>query len=187
VDLTTQGSRNIGATNAFRVMGPGWGGLVFALDVAKGAVAAHIPAVLLLVLGLADPSQFLLLRLAGGVAAILGHTLSPWLRFRGGKGVATSLGVFLAILPVATAVGFALWIILFLVSHYRVSVASIGASIVYPFLVWFLRGGASGRVALTAVAAAVSALVLVRHRENIRRILAGTERPIVEPRNGGDR
>jgi glycerol-3-phosphate acyltransferase PlsY len=187
VDLTTLGSRNIGATNAFRVMGPAWGGVVFALDVAKGAVAAHVPAALLLDLGMADPSRFLLLRLAGGVAAILGHTLSPWLRFRGGKGVATSLGVFFAVLPIATAVAFGLWILLFLVSRYRVSVASMGASVVYPFLVWFMRGDDSGRVALTGAAAAVSALVLVRHRENIRRILAGTERPIVEPRKGRER
>lgn len=186
MDLTTLGSRNIGATNAFRVLGPGWGGLVFALDVAKGALAAFVPTVLAAV-GWTGTSRLLLLSMAGGVAAILGHTLSPWLRFRGGKGVATSLGVFLAIQPLPTGIAFGLWIVLFLASRFRVSVASIGASLVYPFLVWFLFGGRSGRLALTAVAAAVSGLVLLRHRENIRRILAGTERPIVERRGGGGR
>ena len=186
MDLTSLGSRNIGATNAFRVMGPAWGGLVFALDVAKGALAASVPAIFVAV-GWAESSRLLGLALAGGVAAVLGHTLSPWLRFRGGKGVATSLGVFVAIMPLPTLIAFALWIVLFVASRYRVSVGSIGASIAYPFLVWFLRADGAGRIPLTVVAAAISALVLVRHRENIGRILSGTERPIVEWRNGGSR
>ncbi len=186
VDLTSLGSRNIGATNAFRAMGPAWGGLVFALDVAKGALAALVPTTFVAA-GWTEPSRLLGLQLAGGVAAVLGHTLSPWLRFRGGKGVATSLGVFLALMPVPSLIAFALWIVLFVVSRYRVSVGSIGAAIAYPFLVWFLRADAAGRLPLTAVAAAISALVLVRHRENIGRILSGTERPIVERRDGGAR
>jgi acyl phosphate:glycerol-3-phosphate acyltransferase len=165
-------------------MGPWWGGLVFALDVAKGAVAALVPAALVAA-SLAAPSHQLALSLAGGLAAILGHTLSPWLGFRGGKGVATSLGVFLAVLPLPTGIAFGLWVLLFVASRYRVSVGSIGAAAAYPFLVWFLRGGAPGRAALTAVAAAVSLLVLARHRENIARLLAGTERPIVQRRGGG--
>ncbi len=184
MDLTSLGSRNIGATNAFRVMGPWWGGLVFALDVAKGALAALVPAGFVAA-GWAAPTHLLTLSLAGGVAAILGHTLSPWLGFRGGKGVATSLGMFLAVLPVPTGIAFALWIVLFVLSRYRVSVGSIGAAVAYPFLVWFLRAGEPGRAALTAVAAAVSLLVLARHRENIGRLLAGTERPIVQRRRGG--
>ncbi len=165
-------------------MGPWWGGLVFALDVAKGAVAALVPTAFVAI-GWAPAPHLLALSLAAGVAAILGHTLSPWLGFRGGKGVATSLGVFLAVLPAPTGIAFALWVVLFVLSRYRVSVGSIGASAAYPFLVWFLRAGSPGRTALTVVAAAVSLLVLARHRENIGRLLAGTERPIVQRRDGG--
>lgn len=129
----------------------------------------------------------LTLSLAAGVAAVLGHTLSPWVRFRGGKGVATSLGVFLAIVPVPTLIAFGLWIALFLGSGFRVSVGSIGAAIAYPFLVWFLTAGGGGRVLLTVVSAAIAAFVVVRHRANIRRLLAGVEPPILRKREGDAR
>jgi glycerol-3-phosphate acyltransferase PlsY len=182
VDLASLGSRNIGATNAFRVMGPAWGGLVFLLDTAKGALAALLPPWLFA--GAAGP-VVAWLPLAGGIAAVLGHTLSPWLRFKGGKGVATSLGVFLAILPVPTLIAFGVWIALFAASGFRVSVGSIGAAIAYPALVWLLGAGSAQRGAMTVVAAALALFVVLRHRENIRRILAGTERPILGRGAGG--
>jgi glycerol-3-phosphate acyltransferase PlsY len=119
--------------------------------------------------------------LAGGVAAILGHTFSPWLRFRGGRGVATSLGVFLAIIPVPTLLAFAVWVLLMILTR-RVSVGSIGAALAYPFLVWFLLARDPHRVVLTAITALVSILVIVRHKANIQRLLAGTEPPL---RRGG--
>lgn len=184
VDLTALGSRNIGATNAFRVLGPAWGLFVFLLDVGKGSLAALLPRWLPLETTLLPP---LALALAAGVAAVLGHMLSPWVRFRGGKGVATSLGVFLAIVPVPTLLAFGLWIALFLASKFRVSVGSIGAAIAYPFLVWFLAPGGTGRALLTAVSAAVAVFVLLRHRENMRRLLAGVEPPILRKREGGAR
>ena len=184
MNLTSVGSRNIGATNAFRVMGPWWGGLVFALDTAKGALAALVPRWLFSAGG---GALSVWLPLGGGVAAVLGHAASPWLRFRGGKGVATSLGVFLAILPVPTLLAFGLWILLFVASGFRVSVGSIGAAIAYPLLVWFLGAASAQRGALTAVAAALALFVVVRHRENIRRILAGTERPILGRGAGGSK
>jgi glycerol-3-phosphate acyltransferase PlsY len=176
VDLRTLGSKNIGATNAFRVLGPRWGGLVFALDVVKGLVAVLLPRQFAHSFG-ATSGQALTAALAAGVAAILGHVFSPWLRFRGGRGVATSLGVFLGIVPIPTALAFALWVVLLLVSR-RVSVGSIGAALAYPFLVYALATGVP-RGVVTGVAAAVAALVILRHTANIRRILSGTEPPII--------
>ncbi len=179
------GSRNVGATNAFRVLGAHWGLLVFALDAAKGFLAATAPLWLTRALGNAsDPDLNLAARLAGGVAAIAGHVFSPWLRFRGGRGVATSLGVFLAIVPIPTLLAFVFWIALVALSR-RVSVGSIGAAIAYPALVFLLLRGDPHRVLLGAISAAVALLVIARHRANIERLLAGTEPPILGPKTGG--
>ena len=180
IDLRTQGSKNIGATNAFRVLGPRWGGLVFALDVAKGLVAALVPRWLA---GSATPDAVLMAQLAAGVASIFGHVFTPWLRFKGGRGVATSLGVFLGIIPVPTALAFLLWVILLFVSK-RVSVGSIGAALAYPFLVYALAKDMP-RGVVTAVTAAVALLVILRHTSNIRRLLSGTEPPFIGARREG--
>lgn len=183
VDIRAHGSKNIGATNAFRVLGARWGALVFALDLLKGlaaVLAAKMLAVEAAPPGPTDAMHFLTFSLVGGVAAILGHVFTPWLRFQGGRGVATSLGVFLGIVPWPTLLAFALWAVLFAISK-RVSVGSIGAAVAYPALVWFL-GSEGSRGIVTAVAAAVAALVLVRHIPNIRRLLSGTEPPTISAR-----
>ncbi|HET7497307.1 MAG TPA: glycerol-3-phosphate 1-O-acyltransferase PlsY [Candidatus Eisenbacteria bacterium] len=164
VDLRTVGSGNIGATNAIRGLGPRWGGLVFAIDTAKGAVAAllgggHVPTAL-----------------AAGAAAILGHVFSPWARFKGGRGVATSLGVFLAILPIPALLALAVWIVLFALSR-RVSVGSLGAAIAYPLLVLWLAPHDEYRLARVVAGILVALLVVIRHIPNIRRLAAGTEAP----------
>lgn len=164
------GSRNIGATNAYRVLGARWGILVFVLDAAKGFLAASVPALL-------TSAGVFTASLAAGVAAILGHVFSPWLGFRGGRGVATSLGVFLAIVPVPTLLAFLLWIALVSVSR-RVSVGSIGAALAYPFLVFLLLHDDPHRTLLACITALVSLLVIVRHKANIQRLLAGTEPPL---------
>jgi acyl phosphate:glycerol-3-phosphate acyltransferase len=177
VDLRTLGSKNIGATNAFRELGPRWGGLVFAIDVAKGLIAALVPRWLASAWGSPTADAVLAAELAAGVASILGHVFTPWLRFKGGRGVATSLGVFLGIVPVPTALAFLLWVILLLISK-RVSVGSIGAAFAYPFLVYALSTGVS-RGVVTAVTAAVALLVILRHTGNIRRLLSGTEPPFI--------
>lgn len=185
VDLRTVGSRNIGATNAYRALGAGWGVLVFLLDAAKGSLAAVAPALLASATALAaSRNGVLFAQIAGGVAAILAHVFSPWLRFRGGRGVATSLGVFLAIVPLPTLLAFAVWIALMAVSR-RVSVGSIGAAIVYPFLVYFTRRDDPNRIALVITSAVVALLVIVRHKANIGRILSGTEPPLLGRRTGG--
>lgn len=185
VDLRTVGSRNVGATNAYRALGAPWGVLVFLLDAAKGFLAAAAPALIAPALALAPlPDGLLFARLAGGIAAILGHVFSPWLGFHGGRGVATSLGVFLSIVPVPTLLAFAAWVALVAASR-RVSVGSIGAAIVYPFLVFFVRRGDPDRFTLVLASAVVAILVIVRHKANIGRILSGTEPPLVRRKTGG--
>lgn len=184
MDLREHGSRNIGATNAFRVLGARWGAIVFAIDLLKGLAAVFLSRFLATSRsGAPDdvlPSLLLPLALVAGVAAILGHVFTPWLGFRGGRGVATSLGVFLGIVPVPTLAAFTLWAIVFTLSR-RVSVGSIVAALAYPFLVFFLTSGPA-RALVTVVAAAVAALVIVRHIPNIKRILNGTEPPTIRAR-----
>ncbi len=174
------------------MLGARWGILVFALDAAKGFLAALAPFLLAPMFrlhfapgGLFSGSTFdtlLMASLAAGVAAILGHVFSPWLGFSGGRGVATSLGVFLAIVPDPTLLAFGLWIALVLVSR-RVSVGSIGAALLYPVLVFFLRRHDPHQILLVSITALVSLLVIVRHKANIERLLAGTEPPL--GRGGG--
>ncbi len=185
VDLRTIGSQNTGATNAYRALGARWGVLVFALDAAKGFLAAAAPALLASALGLSVSHHGLLMaKIAGGIAAIVGHVFSPWLRFRGGRGVATSLGVFLAIVPVPTLLAFAAWIALFAVSR-RVSVGSIGAALIYPFLVFFAKRGDTDRTALVIASGVVALLVILRHKANIARLLSGKEPPLLGRKGEG--
>jgi glycerol-3-phosphate acyltransferase PlsY len=185
VDLRTAGSRNIGATNAYRVLGARWGILVFAIDAAKGFLAAASPALLARATGAAAGADTLLgATIAGGLAAILGHVFSPWLRFRGGRGVATSLGVFLAIGPIPILLAFGVWVLLVLLTR-RVSVGSIGAALAYPFLVFYLLRGDPHRVLLCVIATAVALLVILRHKANIQRLLTGTEPQISRTKRGG--
>lgn len=182
VDLRTAGSKNIGATNAFRVLGAPWGALVFLLDALKGFAASVVPR---LVSGGslgALPPELVVPTLAAGIAAILGHVFSPWLGFKGGRGVATSLGVFLGILPRPTLLAFGLWILLVAISR-RVSVGSIGAAISYPFLVAWGTARDPQRGVFIVVSAVIALLILLRHLPNIRRLLQGTEPPILGARS----
>jgi glycerol-3-phosphate acyltransferase PlsY len=183
VDLKGAGSKNIGATNAFRVLGPTWGGVVFFLDAAKGYIASIVPlltAPAAVIAGSGNGLSEALIpsALAAGVAAILGHMFSPWARFRGGRGVATSLGVFLGIATIPTAIALGLWIALFAVSR-RVSVGSIGAAIAYPFLLLWLVPAGAYRVPIVAIGAAVALLILIRHIPNMKRLLQGAEPPLI--------
>ena len=188
VDIRTQGSRNIGATNAGRVLGRPWGIAVFALDVAKG-----LGPVILCGMFLKDhaatwgvaPGALNLAWLGCAAACILGHTLPVYLRFRGGKGVATSLGVVLGLFPHLTIAGvlaFFVWVIVTLTTRY-VSVGSICAALALPILVvgsLLRRGGATLHEDWPFVVFAIIAggLVIYRHRGNIARLRAGAEHKI---------
>ncbi len=179
VDIRTVGSGNIGATNVGRILGRGASALVYLLDAAKGfASAGLLPRLLGLEPGL--PSAL------GGVGATLGHCFPVFLRFRGGKGVATASGVLLALDPAAFAVGGLAWVLL--ISLVRiVSVASIGMAFAFPLAVLARDPADALRAHLPVLAASLllASLILVRHRANLRRILEGTE-PRIGRRLGKD-
>lgn len=193
VDLRAHGSGNIGATNAMRVLGKRLGSLCFALDVLKGLLPTLLLGLWLGVAGNRFPTTgqaFTHLGLAA--ATILGHVFPVWLRFRGGKGVATGFGAMLGVFPQITvpALGaLAVWIVCARATRY-VSLSSIAAACCLPLFIVVgamlaSRGEAVGAFEAASrawpywtVGLAMALLVVVRHRENIRRLLAGTERKI---------
>ena len=161
VDVRKSGSGNVGATNVARVLGKRQGVYTLIADVAKG----FIPAFIALQLGLTAAIAALV-----GTAAFLGHLFPLFLRFKGGKGVATALGVFLALAPLATAILILLFAGVMLVSR-TVSLGSMVAAAAAPAVFWYLSYG-TGLIASSAFLAVV---IIVRHRGNIQRLLAGTE------------
>lgn len=173
IDLRREGSGNLGATNAFRVLGWQLALPVLIFDLLKG----WIPAFFFPGWAGVAPEW----ALAFGAAAIVGHVFSIYMRFRGGKGVATSAGVFLAVAPLAALAGVVVWAAL--VAGTRiVSLASIVAALVVPLVVWTVQG--SGAVLWLSVG--LAAFVVYAHRANIRRLLAGTEHRFGS-RAGGER
>jgi len=184
-DLRKIGSGNVGASNVARAMGRKWGYLCFFLDVAKGlAPTLAAGAVLRHAADFPTPLHQAAW-LAAGAGAILGHVFSFYLKFRGGKGVATALGVVLGIWPYFTWAGlaaFALWVAVTLTSRY-ISLASITAAAAFvPLFVvinWLVLGRSPAALwPLGLFAAAMAALIVIRHISNIRRLLAGTETKI---------
>lgn len=164
VDLRQHGSHNIGATNAWRTLGKGPGFLVFFLDMLKGLLAVWLGEMLV---GTPLVMNFC------GVLAIVGHSLSLFLRFHGGKGVATGLGVILMLMPKVMGIVFLVWLLLVLATRY-VSLGSIVAAALVPVLA--LVFGYPALYVVFGVLAA--ALIIVRHRSNITRLLNGTENRI---------
>lgn len=182
VDLRKAGSGNVGATNVGRCVGRPWGILCFVLDVAKGLLPALLAGMLLRGDGdQAPPPLQQAAWLGVGCGAILGHVFSFWLGFRGGKGVATSLGVVLGVYPYFTFAGlgaFGVWIAVTLLSRY-VSLGSVAAAAAFVPLFLLCNGERSWRLwPLLAFAAAMVALIVVRHRENLRRLVRGEENRI---------
>ncbi len=175
VDLRKTGSGNIGATNVFRCVGKGWGVFAFLLDAVKGFVPAFCFP--LLMTGAPD-----WLGLACGVAAVAGHNWPVWLGFKGGKGVSTSVGMLLGIAPAAAGVGLAVFIVTVVLTRW-VSLGSILAGVAVPAAgLWFygIPEPLLARNPLLAGALFVMGLlVIVKHRANLKRLLAGTEPRIV--------
>lgn len=163
VDLRSQGSGNIGATNVFRCVGKPWGIACFILDALKG----FLPAALFPQMAEGLPAWAGLLF---GAAAILGHNFPVFLKFKGGKGVATSAGVLLGVAPLAVLVGLLTWGIVFFISGY-VSLGSILAAVAVVIAGWTLGYDRTTAVALTLL----GLLAIYRHRANIQRLIAGTE------------
>lgn len=176
IDIREHGSGNIGATNVLRVLGKSWGYLVFALDAGKGLVAVRI-AFEMAALLIPQNSQRELVGIAAGLACILGHTFPVWLGFRGGKGVATSAGVLLGLMPLAMVSVLAVWLLLFQITRY-VSLASIGAAVALPIFVYlYLRLKFLMGPSLLPFSILIAGVVVWRHRSNIQRLWQGKEQP----------
>lgn len=163
IDLREHGSKNLGATNVYRVLGWRWAIPVALIDIAKGA----IPVALFGRWAAGGPW----LAVALGIAAVLGHVFSPFMRFKGGKGVATALGVFLALAPVAVLIALPVWGGSLWFTGY-VSLASLVAAASFP--VW-VKLTAPGAVPAFWASIALAVLIVYSHRANVQRLLAGTE------------
>jgi glycerol-3-phosphate acyltransferase PlsY len=164
IDLRDHGSRNLGATNVYRTLGWRYAIPVGLVDIAKGAV----PVLLLA----PQVSQSQLFALACGIAAIVGHVFSVFVRFRGGKGVATAAGVMLGLAPLALGIAALTWIVVLKLSGY-VSLASIAGAAVFPVAVYVLDR--PDRPEILWLDALVAVAIIWFHRANIRRLLNGTE------------
>jgi glycerol-3-phosphate acyltransferase PlsY len=169
-DVRAQGSGNIGATNVMRSGAKGLGILTFVLDGAKGYAAVIVAYIL--ARG-KDPTTLHYLAIAAGLFVILGHIFPVWLRFKGGKGVATAFGVFVALCWPAALTALGLWIAVVFLTRY-VSLASILAALVLPFLTLWLSPSRYGYAAEAAIFVCCY-IVVAKHHQNILRLIQGTE------------
>jgi glycerol-3-phosphate acyltransferase PlsY len=174
VDVRTVGSGNIGATNVLRVLGKKWGYPVFAIDMLKGFAAVRFAFLLVNHWPEAKPyAEYI--AILGAIMSVIGHSFPIWLRFKGGKGVATTAGALTGLMPLAVPLVFLVWIIVFEITRY-VSLASIIAAIALPIIAGLLaRWKFVDTWALIYFSLMVMALVLWRHRSNFSRLLKGTE------------
>lgn len=201
INIFEHGSKSPGATNVKRVLGKKAGNTVFALDAIKGALAAGWP---LLVARWAaataanvrdaegwivytanvkvlTPDLVIPVAVTGLLAAVIGHSFSCFTRFKGGKGVATSAGGFVVLMPVVTLIALAVWLATFYGSRY-VSLASIFAAIAMPVAAFFLKQ----HTLVVILAAVIGAFVIILHRANIKRLLNGTENRFVKKTASAD-
>lgn len=201
INIFEHGSKNPGATNVKRVLGEKFGkrgkragNIAFFLDALKGAVAAGWPLWFLpgtVVVTTVTPSEGTItteqvtafshnematLAIIGLVFALIGHSFSCWTRFKGGKGVATSAGGLLVLLPIPAVISVVIWVIVFEVSRY-VSLASIIAAVALPAAAWLIPGNP---LAFAILATVMGFFVILRHRSNIGRLLNGTENKFVK-------
>jgi len=180
VDILKEGSGNPGATNVKRVLGKGPGNLVFALDVLKGFVGAGLPTLVGYVIAtqsitLVIQGDVFIHGVAGLVGTLLGHCFSCFLKFKGGKGVASTIGGLVVLLPVPILIGATLWGLVFLASRY-VSLASIALGVSLPVSCFFLKYGQPQ----FWFAGVLAAFNVWTHRSNIGRLLTGTESRFVK-------
>lgn len=198
INIREHGSGNIGATNVLRVVGKKFGISCLLLDFLKGMLPAMLGLTLIRYTGQSDTMTFSfladhattlpaaqqttaqILQVLTGLCAILGHNYSPWVGFKGGKGIATSAGVLTAFMPAGIVLLILIWGLLFLTTRY-VSVASVGASAALPFIVlfgsWYHGKLAAGtwNKPLFVFSIVISLLAIWKHRANIQRLIAGTE------------
>jgi glycerol-3-phosphate acyltransferase PlsY len=176
IDLHKEGSGSTGATNALRVLGKPWGYTVFALDTLKGSLAVIAAFQISSRFFASTPTETISTGVVAAIFAVIGHSYPVWLKFQGGKGIATSAGIMLALFPWPVfAFGLFVWLVLFYSTRF-VSVASLGAAVALPTAsaaMWYLGDCDAIR---TSIAAAMCVLAVWRHKSNISRLIAGTEK-----------
>jgi len=180
IDVRTVGSKNIGATNVFRTVGKKWGLVAFACDVSKGLVPTLLVRQWIAAGGLAAGRPVAAsLPLFVGILCVVGHMLTPYMRFRGGKGVATAFGMLLGLIPGVVGVAFAVFAVVFACSH-MISLGSCTAAMFLAVAIWFPWLGTRGVADLPqcVLVTLIAVFIVFKHRANIRRILAGTENKI---------
>jgi glycerol-3-phosphate acyltransferase PlsY len=188
IDIRNVGSGNIGATNAMRVLGKPAGIFVLLLDAAKGWFACYVGLTLYCIL---SPNQTNSISgtfqqmsnsvIIAGIFAVLGHNYTCWLKFKGGKGIATTAGVFLALAPWALLVALVVFILAVALTKY-VSVGSIAAAIALPTTVWIMS---PHNLFLNIVTTALGVLAIYKHKANIKRLMAGTENRLGQKKSEG--
>ncbi len=178
VDVRTVGSKNIGATNVYRTVGKKWGFLAFACDFLKGllpTLAAKWYA------GSQGGSELAHLALAVGVACVVGHTLTVFMKFKGGKGVATAFGMLVGLMPWLVLTAFALFVVSVAVSHY-ISVGSCLAAAFLAVAVWFpipcIHPEGRADLPLCVLVTLIAVFVIWKHRSNLKRLAKGEENKI---------
>lgn len=170
VDVRTVGSKNIGATNVFRTVGKKWGLIAFVCDVLKGLVPV------ILARSFAVESY---LPLAVGVTSVVGHMLTPYMKFKGGKGVATAFGMLIGLVPALVGAAFLLFAVVFALSNF-ISLGSCSAAAFLAVAVWFpiLGNEGTGNLPQCILVTFIALFVIWKHRANIGRLLSGTESKI---------
>ncbi len=166
IDIREFGSHNIGATNVLRVVGPFPAVLTLLFDIGKGAIVVLLTKRYF-------PS-FTLLPIIVGICAICGHNFSIFLKGRGGKGVATGFGVLLGLVPIVALLTFLVWLFVVLISRY-ISLASLVGALAFPIFLWIKEEN----ISLIGLGILVFILVVIRHRENIKRLIKKTEPKII--------
>ena len=167
VDVRTVGSKNIGATNVYRTVGHPWGFLAFFCDFLKGFVPVFAA------------TRFLGAdwHVAVGLACVVGHTLTPYMKFKGGKGVATAFGMLMALIPALVGVAFGIFVLTVWISHY-ISLGSCLAAAFLGVMIWVPTPLAHAGLPLQIVMTLLAVFVIWKHRSNIARLKAGTENKI---------
>ena len=170
IDIREQGSKNAGATNTFRVLGKRAGIIVLSIDIIKGLVAVLIP----FIFGYSDwrSDALINIQLTCGIIAVAGHIFPLFAKFKGGKGVATSLGIILGIHPQAASICILIFLAFFIISNF-VSLAAIAASLCFPILVHWLFD--NNNTYLSVFSALLSFAVIIAHHKNIKRLMKGEE------------
>ena len=178
IDIRSVGSGNIGATNAMRVLGKPLGIFVLLVDALKGFGACVVisPQVFDLIVVRASTNLEdlkVISAVIAGLCVVLGHNYTCWLKFKGGKGIATTAGVYFALAPLSVSIALGVWIILLVTTRY-VSIASLAAAVALPTAVWFTQG----YLLLGIVTTLLGVMAIFKHKANIQRLIAGTENRI---------